>query len=113
EIRAAIKQTQEAWNAEEVLLAILEEEEKTLQNSFQKQDSALQDLRHAVQTQIGQVSELRLQAETMRERLVGKEREAENAKSRLDAFEDRSRQIQEEQSETQIRLGQLAVVQKE
>ncbi len=113
EVLRSIEQTQEALKQEEILLTTLEEEEKSLQDAFQKQDAALQDQRQAVQAHMSQVSQLRLEAETTRERLLGKEREAENAKSRLDAFEDRSRQIKNEQSETQKRLVQLAQTQAE
>jgi chromosome segregation protein len=113
EILASIKQNQEALHKEEILLTTLEDEERGLQESFHKQDAALQDQRQAVQSHLAQVSQLRLESETIRERLLGKEREAENAKSRLDAFEDRNRQILEEQTETGKRLAQLAEVQVE
>ena len=109
----AIHETQSALQQGEILLTTLEEEEKTLQQSFQAQDSALQDNRQAVQAHLAQVSQLRLEAETMRERLLGKEREMENAESRLDAFEDRSKQIAQETLETTQRLAQLAQVQVE
>ncbi len=87
----AITQTQMALQQEEILLTTLEEEEKSLQESLQTQDQALQNQRQEVQSHLAHISQLRLDAETMRERLLGKERETENAKSRLDAFEDRSR----------------------
>ena len=96
----AIEQTQEPLQQEEILLTTLEEEEKSLQDSFQTQDAALQNQRQTVQAHLAHVSQLRLEAETMRERLLGKERDVENAQSRLDAFEDRNRQISEEQLET-------------
>ena len=109
----AIEQTQTALQNEEILLTTLEEEEKSLQDSFTLQDATLQEQRQTVQSHLAQISQLRLEAETMRERLLGKERESENAKSRLDAFEDRSRQISEEQIETGNRIIQLAQVQTE
>jgi len=109
----AIEQTQTALQQEEILLTTLEEEEKSLQDSFSTQDAALQEQRQAVQSHLAQISQLRLEAETMRERLLGKERESENAKSRLDAFEDRSRQITDEQVETEQRMIQLGLVQEE
>ena len=108
-----INKTQESLKQEEILLATLEEEEKSLQSSFQNQDTALQNQRHTVQTHLAHISQLRLEAETLRERLLGKEREAENAQSRLDAFGDRSQQISTEQSETDSRLTQLAQIQVE
>jgi chromosome segregation protein len=107
----AIHQTQEALQQEEILLTTLEEEEKTLQDSFQAQDATLQEKRQTVQSHLAQISQLRLEAETMRERLLGKERDMENAQSRLDAFEDRSKQIQSEVLDTTHRLEQLAQVQ--
>ena len=111
EAQQAIRQTQDALQQEEILLTTLEEEEKALQDSFQSQDTALQDKRQAVQSHLAHISQLRLEAETMRERLLGKERDMENAQSRLDAFEDRSRQIQSEAQETAGRLEQLAQTQ--
>ncbi len=113
EAQSAIVHTQETLQHEEVLLTKLEEEENSLQQSFQTQDSALQERRQVVQAHLAQISQLRLEAETMRERLLGKEREADNAKSRLDAFVDRASQIQQEQAEIQTRLGHLARTQKE
>ncbi len=113
EALSTITQTQEALEKEEGLLATLEEEEKALQESFQKQDKVLEVQRQGVQTHLSHVSQLRLEAETMRERLLGKEREAENAQSRLEAFEDRGRQIEEEQAEMLKRLEQLAQIQTE
>jgi len=110
---AQITLTQETLQKEEILLTTLEEEEKNLQDSFQLQDAALQEQRHGVQAHLSQVSQLRLEAETMRERLLGKEREAENGLSRLTAFEDRGKQIQQEQTEAEQRLVQLATVQVE
>lgn len=95
----AIHQAQEALKQEEILLTTLEEEEKTLQESFQTQDTTLQERRQVVLAHLAQISQLRLESETMRERLLGKEREAENAKSRLDAFGDRAAQIQQELTE--------------
>jgi chromosome segregation protein len=109
----AISQTQVALQNEEILLTTLEEEEKTLQDSFQSQDTALQENRQEVQSHLSRISQLRLEAETMRERLLGKERDMENAQSRLDAFEDRSRQIQAETLETSTRLQQVVQVQVE
>jgi len=57
EVLAAIQQPTTALKAEEVLLTTLEEEEKTASGLVPKQDAGLQDLRHAVQTQLGHVSE--------------------------------------------------------
>ena len=109
----AIFQTQESLKQEEILLTTLEEEEKALQDNFQAQDAALQEKRQTVQAHLAQVSQLRLEAETMRERLLGKERDVENAQGRLDAFEDRRKQIQNEELETQDRLAQVAHIQNE
>jgi len=110
---AAIHQTQEALKQEEILLTTLEEEEKALQGNLQAQDSALQEQRQGVQAHLAQVSQFRLEAETMRERLLGKERDVENAQSRLDAFEDRKKQIQAEALEASQRLTQVVQIQSE
>ena len=109
----AIAQAQQALEQEEILLTTLEGEEKTLQESMQAQESALQELRQALQTHQAVVSQLRVEAETMRERLLGKEKEEENARGRLAALEQRSMQVQSEQTQNAERLAQLSSIQEE
>jgi chromosome segregation protein len=109
----AIAQAQKALQQEEILLTTLEEEDKTLQQTLQSQDSALHELRQKIQSQQSAIAQLRVEAETMRERLLGKEKEEENARGRLGTVEHRIGQIQEEQAQNAERLSQVIATQTE
>jgi chromosome segregation protein len=113
EALGAIAQAQQALAQEEVLLTTLEEEEKSLQEALQSQDTALAELRQKIQIHQAQVSQLRLEAETMRERLLGKEREEESARRQYASLEQRIAQADREQAGTAERLTQLAATQEE
>lgn len=107
DVRQAIIQTQEALGHEEVLLTKLEEEEKALQADVQARDADLQTLRHQVQEQLSAIGHLRVEAETLRERLLGREKEEENARGRVSMAETRLTQVQQERALTAERLLQL------
>lgn len=113
EARQAIAQAQQALQQEEILLTTLEEEEKALQETLQERDAALQELRQKSQAHQTAVSQLRVEAETLRERLLGKEKEEENARGRLGTVEQRIQQVRHEQAQNAERLDRLDATQKE
>ena len=85
----SIEEAQDALKQEEALLTTLEGEETTLQESLQTQDVSLQERRHALQALQTMVSQLRVDSETLRERLVGKERdEGRTPRERVSASMD-------------------------
>lgn len=110
---AAIENTQDALKKEEILLTTLEEEQMTLQTSFETSDVALAEKRQALQTQLAATSQLRVESETLRERVLGRERDMENANGRLEALTRRQTQILEEQTQNTQRLEQLVRLQQE
>ena len=109
----SIEEAQGALKQEEALLTTLESEEKTMQESLQTQDVSLQERRQALQALQTTVSQLRVDAETLRERLVGKERDDANARERIGSMETRQAQIANERSENEQRLAQLVELQAE
>jgi len=109
----SIEEAQEALKQEEALLTTLEDEEQSLQGLLQTQDVSLQERRHALQALQTMVSQLRVDAETLRERLVGKERDEANARERVTAMETRQSQITAERTENESRLTQLVDLQAE
>jgi len=108
-----IAQTQKALEQEEILLTDLESEEKTLQETVHTQDTELHDLRAAIQAHQAVVSQLRVDAETMRERLLGKERESDATKRQHSLLEQRLAQARAEREGNDRRLEELAAVQEE
>jgi len=113
EALTAIAQSQKALEHEEILLTTLEEEEKSLQDQVHLLDGALQEKRQAIQSQQAILSQMRLESETLRERLLGREKEAENALGRLHAVEARLTQVQQERADNTERLNQLDALQRE
>jgi chromosome segregation protein len=113
ECLAGIAQTQSALHQEETLLKQLEEEEKTLQGTVQSQESSINTQRQQIETHQAQVSQLRLDAETLRERLAGKQRENTNAERETGALRQRLQQDETERSDNERKLGELAALQVE
>ena len=109
----SIEEAQEALKQEELLLTTLELEETSMQESLQTQDVSLQERRQALQLLQNTVSQLRVDSETLRERLVGKEREELNARERVLAMETRQTQISQEKTDHAQRLIQLVELQAE
>jgi chromosome segregation protein len=109
----AIDQTQNALRQEETLLATLDEEQRSLQESVHNLDTQLQDLRQAAASQQAVVSQLRLESETLRERLVGKEKEAESLRRETAVMDQRLSQHRSDLGENAARLAQLATQQAE
>src|SRR4029077_2841475 len=109
----AIEQTHLALQQEETLLTTLDAEEKSLQESIHTQDATLQELRQATQSHQGLVSQLRLEAETTRERLLGKEREEESIRREFTTLEQRLDQDRTALAENVTRMEQLAALQQE
>ena len=103
-----IAQAQQALAQEEILLTTLEDEERTLQETVQQQDLALQELRQSYQAHQMRVSQFRLEAETLRERLLGKEKEEENARGNVTSLDQRLQQMQQERTQNDERLQQLS-----
>lgn len=108
-----IAQAQQALAQEEILLTTLESEETTLQESVQTQETSLQALRQTLESHMAVVSQLRVETETLRERVLGKEKEEENARGRSTSIEQRMTQVTTEQSQNAERLEQLDQLQKE
>lgn len=113
ECEQAIAQAQKSLQDEEILLTNLETEEENLQQSVRNQESSLHALRDKVQAHQAVVSQLRLEAETTRERLLGKQQEEENARRQVSSLEQRHQQDETEYVENSQRLIQLASTQQE
>ncbi|OGR91846.1 MAG: chromosome segregation protein SMC [Elusimicrobia bacterium RIFCSPLOWO2_01_FULL_59_12] len=109
----AIDQTRNTLQQEEALLATLDGEQRSLQESVHTQDATLQELRQVSQGHQAVVSQLRLESETLRERLLGKEREEESLRREVVSIEQRLAQHRTDLDENAARLTQLAALQAE
>lgn len=108
-----IEQTQLSLQKEETLLTTLDEEQRLLQESVHAQDQKLQERREVAQRHQVVVAQLRLDAETMRERLLGREREAEGIKRETASMDQRLAQYKVDLEENTARLSALAALQLE
>ncbi len=109
----AITQAQATLEKEGALLATLESEHQGLQETTHSQDSALLELRQTIQVHQAHISQLRLDAETTRERYTGRERDLENTHREMESLTQRITQNQKDFSDNQERLTQLAALQTE
>ena len=112
-LTSSLEKLKHQLKQEELLLTTLELEETSMQESLQTQDVSLQERRQALQLLQNTVSQLRVDSETLRERLVGKEREELNARERVLAMETRQTQISQEKTDHAQRLIQLVELQAE
>jgi chromosome segregation protein len=108
-----IEQTQSTLQQEETLLTTLDNEQHALQESVHTQDTQLQELRQAAQGQMAVISQLRLDMETTRERLIGREKEEESGRREITTMDQRLSQLRIESDENAARLTQLAALQTE
>ncbi len=110
---AAIDQTRSTLQQEETLVATLDNEQHALQESVHQQDTQLQELRQVAQSHQAVVSQLRLESETLRERLLGREKEVESIQREVASMGQRLTQYKSNLTENADRLTQLAAAQAE